>query len=104
MSLHLSRRGFLAAGLTTGGAASLYGVGGLSAVLAADEPKKQDTKKPLEKVVFERLLAKHQDMTYEQFYAKAYTDRKYLTKLSFDPTTAKHFGRVAEQMQLTKEE
>ena len=60
--------------------------------------------KPLEMVVFEKLLDRHQDMTYYQLMTAVYKDRKYPEKLSFDPTKAAYFDRVAEKLQMTKEE
>ena len=57
----------------------------------AEPPKEADAKnKPLELVVFEKLLARHQDMTYEQLLGKLKT-RNHLDKLSFDPTQAASF-------------
>jgi hypothetical protein len=73
-------------------------------IASADEPKKADKKKPLEMAVFEKLLERYQDMTYDQLHAKLVTDRAYLDKLSFEPTSATYFDRVAKTMQLTKEE
>ena len=60
--------------------------------------------KPLEMVVFEKLLDRHQDMTYDQLMTAVYKDRKYPEKLSFDPTKAAYFDRVADKLQMTKEE
>jgi Protein of unknown function (DUF3160) len=71
---------------------------------AAEPPKKAAGKnKPLELVVFEKLLAKNQDLTYDQLIAKL-KNRQYLDKLSFDPTQAAHFDAVAKKMELTQEE
>ncbi len=61
-------------------------------------------KKPLEMVVFEKLLASHPDMTYDQLLAALGKDRDYLQKLSFDPTKAAYFDRVADKLQMTKDE
>jgi hypothetical protein len=75
-------------------------------VLSAAEPPARDEakKKPLELAVFEKLLARHQDMTYEQLHAALYKDRKFLDRLSFDPTRAAFFDRIAEKLQLTRDE
>jgi hypothetical protein len=71
---------------------------------SADPPKKADAKhKPLELAVFEKLLAKHQDMTYDEL-TDTLKQRSYLDKLSFDPTKAAWFDLVAKKMQLTREE
>ena len=71
---------------------------------SAEPPKQADARnKPLEVAVFEKLLAKHQDLTYDELTAKL-KQRSYLDKLSFDPTQAPSFDLVAKKMQLTKEE
>jgi Protein of unknown function (DUF3160) len=90
-----------AAGLLLG---ALAGLVLCTAPSAAEPAKKAEGKnKPLELVVFEKLLAKHQDLTYDQLIAKL-KNRQYLEKLSFDPTEAAHFDAVAKKMLLTQEE
>jgi hypothetical protein len=100
----IGRRLFLqqTAGLSLG---LLAGRAGLPALFAADA-KKTDAKKnkPLELEVFDRLLAKHENMTYDQFMAQAYKPRAYLEKLSFEPAKIAYLDRVADKLQLTKEE
>lgn len=62
--LFLQQSGGLSFGLLAGRA-------GLPVLFAPDAKKPEAKNKPLEQVVFDRLLAKHQDMTYDQFLAKA---------------------------------
>lgn len=71
---------------------------------SAAEPKKPDPMKPLESQVFDRLLATHQDMTYDQFFSRAYKARPYLDGLGFDPTKAAHFDTVSQKLGLTPDE
>jgi hypothetical protein len=76
----------------------------IPAPACAEPPKQVETKnKPLELAVFEKLLASHQDMTYDDLAAKL-KQRSHLDKLSFDPTQAAYFDLVAKKMELTKEE
>jgi hypothetical protein len=76
----------------------------LATPASAKPPKQADARnKPLELAVFEKLLARHQDLTYDELTAKL-KQRSYLDKLSFDPTQAASFDLVARKMQLTKEE
>jgi hypothetical protein len=84
------------------GFASLVAVSTLSAAepAARDEVKK----KPLELAVFEKLLARHPDMTYDQLHTALIKDRKFLDRLSFDPKRAAYFDRVAGKLQLTRQE
>jgi len=60
--------------------------------------------KPLQLALFEALLEQHQDLTYDQLTVQLGGDRNYLEKLSFDPTQAKYFDRVAEKLALTDAE
>jgi Protein of unknown function (DUF3160) len=73
-------------------------------VLAEPEKPAQAKNKPLELAVFEKLLAKHQDMTFDQLSARLVRDGKVLDALSFDPTRAAYFDRVSQKLGLTKEE
>lgn len=70
----------------------------------ADDPKKTDAMKPLESQLFDRLLDRHKDMTFDQLRAKAVKPRDYLDKLSFDPTKAEHFDAINKRFQLTADE
>ncbi|MBY0522486.1 MAG: DUF3160 domain-containing protein [Gemmataceae bacterium] len=99
----IGRRTFLgrcAATLTVGA----IGDTTVARLLFAAEPAKKVVNKPLELAVFEKLLEKHKDKTYEQMYTDVYKDRKYLDKLSFDPTKAAYYDRIAEKLQMTDEE
>src|SRR5262245_7678366 len=82
---------------------ALLGVLAVPNVSAADPPK-VETVKPLPMQVFDKLLDRNKDMTYEQLHAKAYRGRVYANKLPFDPTTATHFDTVNQKLQLTPEE
>jgi hypothetical protein len=53
--------------------------------------------------VFEKLLRQYPDLTFEQL-SERIAPPKYLEKLSFDPSQAKFYERVTEQLQLTDEE
>src|SRR5262245_29478757 len=65
--------------------------------------KKPAPVKSLEFALFEPLLDKYRDMTYEQLQTKL-GSRQYLHKLSFDPTQAAHFDRVKTKLEMTKQE
>ncbi|MFO0824236.1 MAG: DUF3160 domain-containing protein [Gemmataceae bacterium] len=84
-------------------AASLLGLFAMPTVHGAD-PKKPDGAKPLEFQIFEKLLAQHKDLTFEQFQAKSIKPREYSGPLSFDPTKAAHFDTLNKKFQLTPEE
>jgi len=79
------------------------GSASLSRFLYAADDKKPASK-PLELAIFDKLLEQYTDLTYDQLLEKAYKPRKYLEKLSFDPTKAKHYDLVSKKMQLTAEE
>lgn len=66
--------------------------------LAADPPKTP------ERIVFERILDRHKDLTFDQFHARVGPDRAYLDKLSADPTKAEFFDQVSRKLELTKDE
>jgi hypothetical protein len=84
---------------------ALAGLVAAPALAAAEPPARAEAKKkPLELVVFEKLLARHPDMTYDQFQAALGKERNYLPRLSFDPGRAAYFDRVAQGLQLTKDE
>jgi hypothetical protein len=53
--------------------------------------------------VFDKLLKQYPDLTFEQL-SERIPPPKYLEKLSFDPSQAKFYERVTEQLQLTDEE
>jgi hypothetical protein len=57
-----------------------------------------------EKLSFEGLLARHQNLTYEGLLAKLGPPRDYVRGLSFDPEQVKHFGRVRDKLSLTDAE
>src|SRR5439155_1082429 len=84
-------------------AAGLLGVLVVPSVSAADPPKPAPVK-PLPNQMFEKLLDRNKDLTYEQLHAKAYRGRAYPDKLSFDPTAAAHFDTVNQKLQLTPAE
>jgi hypothetical protein len=79
------------------------------AVLGQDGKKKDPTKrgeappKALEFALFEPLLDKHRDMTYDQLLHKL-AKRSYLDKLSFDPAQAAYFERVKNKLQMNQAE
>lgn len=80
-------------------------VAGLFAVpSAAADPKKPDAAKPLEAQVFERLLAQHKDMTFDQLRAQAVKPRDFADKLTFDATKASHFDTMNAKLKLTDDE
>jgi hypothetical protein len=81
-------------------------VAGLFAVppVQAADPKKPDSMKPLEFQIFEKLLAQHQDMTFDELRAKTVKPREFAGDLSFDPTKAAHFDRLNKKFQLTDPE
>lgn len=66
--------------------------------LAADPPKAP------ERLVFERILDRHKDLTFDQFHARVGPDRAYLDKLSADPTKSEFFDQVSRKLEMTKEE
>ncbi|MBA4063699.1 MAG: hypothetical protein C0501_08300 [Isosphaera sp.] len=87
-------------------AAAVGAAAGLLAVptARAADPRKPDPVKPLEAQLFARLLAQHQDLTYDQFRARAVKPRDYRDGLSFDPTQARHFDTLNKKFQLTADE
>src|SRR3954469_23900656 len=56
-----------------------------------------------EERIFEKLLTQYEDLTYEQFKADI-KPQPYLTKLSFDPVSAKYFDRAAAGLKLNDQE
>lgn len=70
---------------------------------SAADPKKPEPVKPLEGQVFDKLLEKHKDLTYDQLKARAVKPREY-KELSFDPTKAAHFDTVKAKLALTDAE
>lgn len=84
-------------------AAALAGLLAIPTARAAD-PTKPDVAKPLELQLFEKFLARNQDMTFDQLRAKALKPREYAGKLSFDPTKAKYFDRLNANFRLTADE
>jgi hypothetical protein len=93
---------FLSATLTAGLFAGLFAVPSPRATAA--DPKKPDAAKPLEFQIFEKLLAQHQDMTFDQLRARTVKPRDYAGELSFDPTKASHFDTLNKKFQLTEAE
>ena len=78
--------------------AALVGVWAVPAPAADEKPLKH-----LEGQVFDKLLEKHQDMTFEQLKAKAIKPRAY-SGLDFDPTKITHFDTVNKKLALTDAE
>lgn len=77
---------------------ALVGVWAVPAPAADEKPLKH-----LEGQVFDKLLEKHQDMTFEQLKAKAVKARDY-PALDFEPTKATHFDTVNKKLALTETE
>jgi hypothetical protein len=70
----------------------------------AADTKKPDVVKPLEGQIFDKLLAQHQDLTFDHLKAKAVKPRAYPNGLDFDPTKAAHFDTVSKKLSLTEAE
>ncbi len=88
-------------------AAAVAGLLSVPTVNAADpknDPKKPDAAKPLEFQLFEKLLDRHKDMTFDQLRAKTIKPREYAAGLSFDPTKTTHFDQVNKKFSLTADE
>jgi hypothetical protein len=68
------------------------------------DPKKPEVVKPLEGQIFDKLLAKHKDLTFDQLKSQAIKPRDYPTGLDFDPTKAAHFDTVQKKLALTPAE
>lgn len=71
---------------------------------SAADPKKPDPVKPLEGQIFDKLLEKHKDLTFDQLKSKTVKLRDYPNGLDFDPTKAAHFDTVKTKLALTDEE
>src|SRR5262249_26038305 len=65
--------------------------------------KKTTPPKALEFALFEPLLDKYRDMTYEQLQGKL-GSRRYLDKLSFDPTETQYFERIKNKLDMKRAE
>ncbi len=72
--------------------------------VAADPAKPAAKAKSLQMAVFDKLLVKYQDSTYEQLHTALAADRKHVDKLSFDPTKAKYFDLIDKELKLTDAE
>jgi len=83
--------------------AALLAVPAVPAAHAAD-PKKPEVSKPLEAQIFEKLLDRNKDMTFDQLRAKAVKAREYGGDLSFDPTKIAHFDTLNKKFNLTADE
>ncbi len=83
-------------------AAALVGVWAVPAPAA--DPKTPAVVKPLESQLFDRLLDRHKDLTFDQLKSKALTPRAYPAGLDFDPTAAAHFDTVKTKLTLTPAE
>ncbi len=59
--------------------------------------------KSAEELIFDDILAKYENLTYEQLRAEL-TPRQYLEKLSFDPTSVKYFEQTTAKLQLNEQE
>ncbi|MHC4129433.1 MAG: DUF3160 domain-containing protein [Planctomycetota bacterium] len=75
----------------------------LVAAASAITPLRADGPEPVEQQIFDGLLTKYEDMTYDQL-AASLAKRDYLDQLSFDPTQASYFDRVEKELKLTAEE
>lgn len=69
----------------------------------AADPKKPEAVKPLEGQIFDKLLEKHKDLTFEELKSKAVKPREY-PALGFDPTTVAHFDTLDKKFNLTPAE
>ncbi|QEG27254.1 hypothetical protein GobsT_20080 [Gemmata obscuriglobus] len=67
---------------------------------AADEKKPL---KHLEGQIFDQILAKHQDLTFDQLKGRAVKPRAY-SGIDFDPTKTAHFDTVKTKLGLTDDE
>lgn len=73
------------------------------ATASAVIPSRADGPEPVEQQIFDALLTKYQDMTYDQL-AAGLAQRDYPDQLDFDPTKASYFDRVKNELKLTAEE
>src|SRR5437868_5951634 len=71
---------------------------------SAADPKKPEVVKPLEGQIFDKLLEKHKDLTFDQLKSKTVKPREYATGLDFDPTKAAQFDTVKAKLNLTADE
>jgi hypothetical protein len=76
---------------------------GVWAVPAPAADPKTEPVKPLEGQIFDKLLEKHKDLTFDQLKTKAVKPRDY-PGLDFDPTKAAHFDTVSKKLNLTPAE
>jgi hypothetical protein len=88
--------------LSTLAVAALVGVWAVPAPAA--DPKKPEVVKPLEGQIFDKLLEKHKDLTFDQLKSKTVKPREYAGGLDFDPTKAAHFDTVKTKLALTDAE
>jgi hypothetical protein len=70
----------------------------------AADPKKGEVVKPLEGQIFDKLLTKHKDLTFEELKSKAIKPREYPAGLDFDPTSVAHFDTLNKKLNLTPAE
>ena len=68
----------------------------LVAAGSAIAPSRAEGPKPVEQQIFDALLTKYENMTYDQL-AASLQKRAYLDQLSFDPTQASYFNRVKNE-------
>ena len=59
---------------------------------------------PTEQELFERILSKYQDFTFDQFQAALSNRSAPAATVSFDPTQVKFFDRVRTKLKMTDEE
>src|SRR5215510_11608339 len=59
--------------------------------------------KSAEELIFDDILAKYENLSYEQFRADL-KPRTYVEKLSFDPTSVKYFEQATAKLQLNEQE
>jgi hypothetical protein len=85
-------------------AACLALVGVWAVPAPAADAKKPEVVKPLEGQIFDKLLEKHKDLTFDQLTTRAVKPRTYPDGLDFDPTTAGHFDTVRKKLSLTASE
>ncbi len=75
----------------------------LVATVSAVTPSRADGPEPVEQQIFDALLTKYENMTYDQL-AAGLAKRDYPEQLSLDPTKASYFDRVKKELKLTAEE
>jgi hypothetical protein len=70
----------------------------------APRAKEAPRPKTWEFAAYEERLLKHQNLTYDELLKQLHKPRKYVEKLSFDPTRAEFFDEVSKKLALTPAE